>query len=71
MSKTYVETSTELLEGIEPVIHGGEMVAEADYHSLRYAELPYRLEPGTPPIAEAARECRVASLLQVFVPGHV
>ena len=22
-------------------------------------------------IAEAARECRVASLLQVFVPGHV
>ncbi len=54
----------ELLEGIEPVIHGGEMVAEADYHSLRYAELPYRLEPGTPPIAEAVAMGAAAMFMQ-------
>lgn len=43
----------ELLEAIEPAMLGGEMVAEVDYHSVRFAELPYRLEAGTPPIAEA------------------
>lgn len=54
----------ELLEGIEPLIHGGEMVAEADYHSLRYAELPFRLEAGTPPIAEAVAMGAAAIFLQ-------
>lgn len=53
-----------LLEAIDPVVLGGEMVAEVDYHSARYAELPYRLEPGTPPIAEAVALGAAAMFLQ-------
>lgn len=43
----------QLLETLEPVIFGGGMVSDATYTDATWNEIPYCLEPGTPPIAEA------------------
>lgn len=43
----------ELLEQFEPWQTGGEMVEEVEYQQASWAELPYRLEAGTPNIAGA------------------
>ncbi len=43
----------EILEGMEPFLTGGDMIASVDFESATWNELPYKFEAGTPPIAEA------------------
>jgi cysteine desulfurase/selenocysteine lyase len=43
----------EILEGMEPFLTGGDMIASVDFQSASWNELPYKFEAGTPPIAEA------------------
>lgn len=43
----------ERLEEIEPVILGGGIVRQVALDSFTFADLPYRLEPGSQPVAEA------------------
>jgi cysteine desulfurase/selenocysteine lyase len=42
-----------VLEQLEPVWGGGEMIKEVWIDRARWNDLPWRLEPGTPPIAGA------------------
>jgi cysteine desulfurase/selenocysteine lyase len=42
------------LEALEPARGGGEMIKEVWLDHSRWNDLPWRFEPGTPPIAEAA-----------------
>ncbi len=42
-----------VLERLEPTRGGGEMIKEVWIESARWNDLPWRFEPGTPPIAEA------------------
>jgi cysteine desulfurase/selenocysteine lyase len=41
------------LEGLEPTRGGGEMIKEVWVDRAHWNDLPWRFEPGTPPIAEA------------------
>jgi len=43
----------EVLERLEPTRGGSEMIKEVWIEGARWNELPWRFEPGTPPIAEA------------------
>lgn len=43
----------QLHKQFQPYQFGGGMVYDADYHTARWREMPYRLEAGTPPIAQA------------------
>ncbi len=43
----------QVLERLEPTRGGGEMIKEVWLESARWNDLPWRFEPGTPPIAEA------------------
>jgi cysteine desulfurase/selenocysteine lyase len=43
----------EVLEGLEPTRGGGEMIKEVWVERATWNDLPWRFEPGTPPIAEA------------------
>ena len=43
----------ELLEGMEPFLGGGEMISNVTTDGSTWAELPWKFEAGTPPIAEA------------------
>jgi cysteine desulfurase/selenocysteine lyase len=43
----------QVLEALEPTRGGGEMIKEVWIDHSRWNDLPWRLEPGTPPIAEA------------------
>lgn len=43
----------EILERLEPTRGGGEMIREVWIEGARWNDLPWRFEPGTPPIAEA------------------
>jgi cysteine desulfurase/selenocysteine lyase len=43
----------EVLEGLEPAWGGGEMIKEVWIDHARWNDLPWRFEPGTPPIAGA------------------
>ena len=43
----------EVLEQMEPFLHGGEMVLEVSYEDASWNELPMRFEAGTPNIADA------------------
>ncbi len=42
-----------LLERLEPVVFGGDMVSEVTLDHATWNELPHKFEAGTPPIAEA------------------
>src|SRR5262249_57322588 len=42
-----------LLETLEPARGGGEMIKEVWIDHAQWNDLPWRFEPGTPPIAEA------------------
>ena len=42
-----------LLEALEPTRGGGEMIKEVSIEHSRWNDLPWKFEPGTPPIAEA------------------
>jgi cysteine desulfurase/selenocysteine lyase len=41
-----------LLEQLDPVSFGGNMVKEVTFEKAVWADLPWKFEPGTPPIAE-------------------
>ena len=41
-----------LLEELEPVVFGGDMINRVTYESASWADIPHKFEPGTPPIAE-------------------
>ena len=43
----------EVLERLEPTRGGGEMIKEVWVERAQWNDLPWRFEPGTPPIAEA------------------
>jgi len=43
----------ELLDEMDPFMTGGEMIREVWLDHATWNELPYKFEPGTPPIAEA------------------
>ena len=43
----------EVLEGLEPAWGGGEMIKEVWIDHAQWNDLPWRFEPGTPPIAPA------------------
>jgi cysteine desulfurase/selenocysteine lyase len=43
----------EVLERLEPTRGGGEMIKEVWVDRAEWNDLPWRFEPGTPPIAEA------------------
>ncbi len=44
---------TELLESMEPFLGGGEMISNVSTSGSTWADLPWKFEAGTPPIAEA------------------
>jgi cysteine desulfurase / selenocysteine lyase len=43
----------EILEGMEPFLTGGDMIASVDFQSATWNELPAKFEAGTPMVAEA------------------
>jgi cysteine desulfurase / selenocysteine lyase len=43
----------ELLEGMEPYLYGGGMIRKVTFEESTWGDLPWKFEPGTPPIAEA------------------
>ncbi|APW97181.1 cysteine desulfurase [Halobiforma lacisalsi AJ5] len=43
----------ELLEEMEPYLYGGGMIRKVTFEESTWGELPWKFEPGTPPIAEA------------------
>ena len=43
----------ELLEKMNPIYFGGDMIAEVTYESATWNDLPYKFEAGTPNIADA------------------
>ncbi|WP_254807651.1 aminotransferase class V-fold PLP-dependent enzyme [Natronosalvus amylolyticus] len=42
-----------LLEAMQPYLYGGGMIEKVTFEDSTWAELPWKFEPGTPPIAEA------------------
>jgi cysteine desulfurase/selenocysteine lyase len=43
----------ELLEEMDPFMTGGEMIREVSLDNATWNDIPYKFEPGTPPVAEA------------------
>ncbi|MFC6769575.1 aminotransferase class V-fold PLP-dependent enzyme [Natrinema soli] len=43
----------ELLEEMEPYLYGGGMIRKVTFEDSTWDDLPWKFEPGTPPIAEA------------------
>ncbi|RQH00982.1 aminotransferase class V-fold PLP-dependent enzyme [Natrarchaeobius oligotrophus] len=43
----------ELLEEMEPFLYGGGMIRKVTFEESTWGDLPWKFEPGTPPIAEA------------------
>ena len=43
----------ELLEEMEPYLYGGGMIRKVTFEDSTWGDLPWKFEPGTPPIAEA------------------
>ena len=43
----------EILENMEPVYGGGDMIEEVFYESATWAPIPHKFEAGTPPYVEA------------------
>ncbi|ELY55915.1 aminotransferase class V-fold PLP-dependent enzyme [Natronolimnohabitans innermongolicus] len=43
----------ELLEEMEPYLYGGGMIRKVTFDESTWGDLPWKFEPGTPPIAEA------------------
>ncbi|MHC3436498.1 aminotransferase class V-fold PLP-dependent enzyme [Natrialbaceae archaeon A-gly3] len=42
-----------ILEEMDPYLYGGGMIRKVTFEDSTWAELPWKFEPGTPPIAEA------------------
>ncbi|GAB3677722.1 aminotransferase class V-fold PLP-dependent enzyme [Halopiger thermotolerans] len=43
----------DLLEAMEPYLYGGGMIRKVTFEDSTWGDLPWKFEPGTPPIAEA------------------
>ncbi len=43
----------ELLEEMQPYLYGGGMIRKVTFEDSTWGDLPWKFEPGTPPIAEA------------------
>jgi cysteine desulfurase/selenocysteine lyase len=54
----------ELLAALEPSVWGGEMVKEVTFQLTTWNDLPYKFEPGTPPITQAVGLGIAVSYLQ-------
>jgi len=54
----------QLLNNMEPVQFGGEMIGEVRYDYASWAELPYKFEAGTPNIADVAAFAPALDYLQ-------
>lgn len=56
----------DLLNEMEPVYFGGDMISEVSYETAKWNDLPYKFEAGTPNIADAiATGVAVDYLLQI------
>ncbi|MBI2581084.1 cysteine desulfurase [Candidatus Woesearchaeota archaeon] len=54
----------ELLEKIEPVIYGGDMISEVSFEDAKWNELPWKFEAGTPNMAGAVGLAAAVDYLQ-------
>jgi cysteine desulfurase/selenocysteine lyase len=54
----------DVLEGMEPFLGGGEMISDVTTAGSSWAQLPWKFEAGTPPIAEAVGLGAAAEYLQ-------
>lgn len=54
----------ELLENVDPVEGGGEMISDVTLDSATWAAIPHRFEAGTPPIVEAVGLRRTVEYLE-------
>jgi cysteine desulfurase/selenocysteine lyase len=54
----------EALEATEPALFGGEMISRVSFQEAEWAEIPWRFEAGTPPIAEASGLSAAISYLE-------
>ena len=61
----------EALEALEPTRGGGEMIKEVWIDRARWNDLPWRFEPGTPPIAEAVGLTAAIEYLEKLGMGRV
>ncbi len=61
----------ELLEGMEPFLTGGDMIASVDFERTTWNELPYKFEAGTPPVAEAVGLAAAVGYLLALGMEHV
>lgn len=59
----------ELLALMEPMIYGGEMVARVEDQTATWAEVPYRFEGGTAPVAGAVGLAAAIDWLQALPAG--
>jgi cysteine desulfurase/selenocysteine lyase len=59
------------LEALEPTRGGGEMIKEVWIDHARWNDLPWRFEPGTPPIAEAVGLMAAIEYLEKLGMAHV
>ena len=59
----------DLLEQMEPLIYGGEMVARVEDQTATWAEVPYRFEGGTAHVAGAVGLGAAIEWLQRLPPG--
>ncbi len=53
----------DVLEGMEPFLGGGEMISDVTTAGSSWAQLPWKFEAGTPPIAEAVGRGAAAGYL--------
>jgi len=60
----FLVATPELLEQLEPVQGGGEMIREVHLHRATWNDVPYRFEAGTPNIADAAAFPAALDLLE-------
>jgi cysteine desulfurase / selenocysteine lyase len=59
------------LEALEPTRGGGEMIKEVWIERAQWNDLPWRFEPGTPPIAEAVGLTAAIEYLEKLGMEHV
>ena len=64
----------ELLERMEPLLYGGDMISEVSFDSAKWNELPWKFEAGTPNVAGAVGLATAVDYLQNLgmenVQGH-
>jgi cysteine desulfurase/selenocysteine lyase len=56
----------DLLESMDPFMVGGGMIEKVTFEGATWADLPWKFEPGTPPIAEAVGLAEAADYLDAI-----